>query len=243
MEENTLNNRWETRMNEAYSLGTKKGKEALEKLFNYLNDKEWKVRRAAVESLGTLRDISAIPVLTRQMTDDAWQVRQGTAFALGYLSKETQKMDKEGDASLKDDIKTYLEESLKVLTDKLTSDTEWRVRQACASSLRAFKRESVSSHLINALKDPDWHVQCTSAESLGDLKDPAAKKHLKSMLKGADPMSRKIINNAVDKIEGKQKNIEGQNGKPILSKKISRDQLLDMKKESGGSCSGCTPIP
>ncbi len=237
----TIEENWEAKMNEAFSLGSSNGPEAVEKLLNYLDHEVWKVRRAAVESLGNLRVPRTLPALIKKLNDDAWQVRQGAAFALGYVCREARK--KAVDESNSKEWKTFdcEKETLDILRDKLKNDEEWRVRQACASALRIFERESVSFSLLSALKDPDWHVQCTAADSLGEIRDPMAISPLRNMLKGADPMMKRIFNTALQRIEGKIPIAGEEHKRPDLTQTISREELVEMKHESDGGCAGCTP--
>lgn len=249
MEKKTVEDKWEIRMNDAFSLGSSDVPEAVDKLLNYLDDKVWKVRRAAVESLGNRRIPRTLPALIKKLDDEAWQVRQGAAFALGYVCREACKIAVDGDSSEERKSFDFQKETLDILRDKLQNDEEWRVRQACASALRVFERESVSFALLSALKDPDWHVQCTAADSLGEIRDPMAKTPLRNMLKGADPMAKRIFNTALQRIEGKipvagaaGTGVAGEDqNKPDSAQKISREELVEMKQGSEGSCSGCTP--
>jgi len=228
-------------MNEAYSLGSIGGTESVKKLLIHLDDEVWQGRRAAVESLGNLRHPEALPGLIKKLTDDSWQVRQGTAFALGYLCKEARSRAVDIDPERNRKDRCNEDNILKCLMDRLVNDKEWRVRQACASAMRSFDREKVSIPLISALKDRDWHVQCTAAESLGELRDPMAKKPLENMLKTADPMAKRIFKNAMLKIDGKIPPVGKEQGRPDSAKRISREELVDMKQESEGGCAGCTP--
>ena len=241
MEKKTIEDKWEIRMNEAFSLGSSDTPEAVDKLLSHLNDEAWKVRRAAVESLGNLRVPRTLPALIKKLDDEAWQVRQGAAFALGYLCRESRR--KAVDEGNSEELKTFNceKETLGILRDKLQNDTEWRVRQACASALRVFERESVSFSLLTALKDPDWHVQCTAADSLGEIRDPMAISPLRNMLKGADPMAKRIFNTAIQRIEGKIP-VEGkEHHRPDSAGRISREELVKMKNEPEGGCTGCGP--
>lgn len=241
MEKKTLEDNWEIRMNEAFSAGSSDRPETVEKLLNFLDDEVWKVRRAAVESLGNLRVPRTLPALIKKLDDEAWQVRQGAAFALGYVCREARR--KAVDEGISSDLKTFdcEKETLEILRDKLQNDAEWRVRQACASALRVFEREAVSFALLSALKDPDWHVQCTAADSLGEIRDPVAISPLRNMLRGADPMAKRIFNTAIQRIEGKIPIAGEGHNRPESARRISREELVEMKQESGGGCAGCEP--
>jgi len=225
MEKNAINDEWKIRLNEAYSLGSIGGDEAINKLIKYLDDEVWQIRRAAVESLGNLGDFNAFLPLLNKIDDNAWQVRQGITFALGYIARR----------GIDDDLMAQARDKL---NKKLKTDEEWRVRQGAASALRNFKGKSVPEALITALKDDDWHVRCTAAESLGELREILARSPIRNLLPDADPQAGRIYRKALDKIEGKTPGDEGK--KPILSRNISREKLIEMKQESRGKCQLCS---
>lgn len=190
---------WLQRMNLAQSLGFIGGNDSVKALIQMASDPVWQVRRAITEALGNIKNVDGMPTLLELLEDSEWQVRQGAGFAIGYITKKitTDGLDTD---NIDPEIIKSMEDSIRNLIHHLKSDPEWRVRQACSSALRNYESDTAISALINSLEDEEWHVRCTSAESLGELGDIKARAKLEEIMQKADPMSRRIFKQALDKI-------------------------------------------
>ncbi len=150
----------------------------LNKITNYLTDKNTAVRQTTAEALGRIGDPQAIPDLRNALKDEDESVRSSAADALGRI----------GDPQTIPDLRNALK------------DEDESVRSSAADALGRIGNPQAIPDLLNTLKDENESVRYFAASAFGQIGDPQAIPELRNTLKDENKSVRYCAASALGRI-------------------------------------------